>query len=91
MANEMDRPPDDMAAAATFVLRFWREWSGTTSRWRGRIEHVQSGQRAEFLEVKTLIGFLERFGVSMEADRGSREVTNGETGGGNTGSETSFR
>jgi hypothetical protein len=48
---------------ATFVVRFWREWSGTEARWRGRIEHVQSGRRADFLEVEGLLGFLERFGI----------------------------
>ena len=55
--------PAETTAATVFVVRFWREWSGAETRWRGRIEHVQSGRRAEFLEVEGLLDFLERFGI----------------------------
>jgi hypothetical protein len=47
----------------TFVIRFWREWSATGSRWRGRIEHVQSGQRADFLKPESILEFVQSFGV----------------------------
>ncbi len=50
-------------ATTTFVVRFWREWSGTESRGRGRVEHVQSGQQASFLEIEDLLSFFERFGI----------------------------
>jgi len=33
---------------STFVIRFWCEWSVSGSRWRERIDHVQSGQRADY-------------------------------------------
>jgi hypothetical protein len=61
----MDRPTAEMTATATFVVRFWREWSGAETRWRGRIEHVQSGRRADFLEVEGLLGFLGCFGIGI--------------------------
>jgi len=49
----------------TFVVRFWREWHGEGSDqaigWRGRIEHVQSGEGIAFREVRQLLTFIERF------------------------------
>ena len=53
-------------ATTTFVLRFWREWSGDAMRWRGRIEHVQSGQRRDFLCLDEMLRFLQQGGVIME-------------------------
>ena len=47
----------------TFVVRFWRETSGGELRWRGQIEHAQSGERAAFLELDVMLSFLRRFGV----------------------------
>ncbi len=52
--------------SATFVLRFWRERAAGEMRWRGRIEHVQSGETAAFLELDTMLSFLQRFGVALE-------------------------
>ena len=51
---------------STFVIRFWREWSAAASRWRGRIEHVQSGQHADFVELAGVLEFLQRLGVMAE-------------------------
>ncbi len=71
---------------STFVVRFWREQAGAESRWRGRIEHVQSGQRADFLDVAGLLGFLERFGIGAAAspgDRGENSGVGGEQAGDN--------
>jgi hypothetical protein len=51
---------------STFVLRFWCDRSATGSRWRGRIEHVQSGQRAEFVEFEGILEFVRAFGVMAE-------------------------
>jgi hypothetical protein len=34
-------------------------------RWRGQIEHVQSGQSAAFLELEAMLRFLRRFGVEV--------------------------
>ena len=52
--------------ASTFVLRFWCEWSASGSRWRGRIEHVQSGQRADFVELQSILEFVRDLGVMAE-------------------------
>jgi hypothetical protein len=53
----------------TFVVRFWRETSAGEPRWRGRIEHVQSGQSAAFLDLDAMLGFLHRFGVDVDVSR----------------------
>lgn len=49
----------------TFVVRFWREWLGAdaeqTPGWRGRIEHVQSGEGMTFRDLRQLLAFIERF------------------------------
>ncbi len=63
----MDQPPVEPTTSATFVVRFWREWAAGEPRWRGRIEHVQSGQGASFLEIGGLLKFLEHFGIGGEA------------------------
>ncbi len=47
----------------TFVVRFWCEWSQGQPRWRGRVEHVESGQQANFLVIEDLLGFFRRFGI----------------------------
>ncbi len=73
----MNQPYDGTTATTTFVVRFWREWTGGEARWRGRIEHVQSGRRMDFLGVGELLRFLERFGISAEADAASRGTTGG--------------
>jgi hypothetical protein len=49
-----------------FVVRFWREWSVAGRQWRGRIEHVQSGDSATFLTWQQMQGFVHGFGISME-------------------------
>ncbi|MGD8967605.1 MAG: hypothetical protein PVI07_08865 [Anaerolineae bacterium] len=57
MAELCPTPP-----LCTFIVRFW--WEGTVvgPRWRGCIEHVQSGESAAFLELETMLSFLGRFG-----------------------------
>jgi hypothetical protein len=65
----MSQPVGETTTTATFVLRFWREWSDAEPRWRGRIEHVQSGQGAGFLDIEGLLEFLERFGIGGAAFR----------------------
>jgi hypothetical protein len=47
----------------TFVVRFWDEWSAAGTRWRGQIDHVQSGTSARFLNLEELAEILQRFGV----------------------------
>jgi hypothetical protein len=58
--------PSGVSPASTFVIRFWREWSATAGRWRGRIEHVQSGQRADFVELEGILAFVRGLGVMAE-------------------------
>ncbi|MBC7231941.1 MAG: hypothetical protein H5T68_01675 [Chloroflexi bacterium] len=45
----------------TFVVRLWTERSATESRWRGRIEHVQSRESAAFSDVDGMLSFMGRF------------------------------
>jgi hypothetical protein len=58
MAESLPVPP-----VSTFVVRFWREWSVAGPRWRGRIEHVQSGESAAFLGLEGMLDFIRRFGA----------------------------
>lgn len=55
--------PSLVASISTFVVRFWREWSIVGSRWRGRIEHVESGESVAFVDVGAMLDFLRRLGV----------------------------
>ena len=71
MADSSPVPP-----LSTFVVRFWRDWSATGSRWSGRIEHVQSGESAAFLDSDGLLDFLRRLGVM--ADDESQTARNEE-------------
>ena len=54
----------------TFIVRFWWEAGSTEAqrlnRWRGRIEHLQSGDALSFLEARQLLGFIGRF-VNLES------------------------
>jgi hypothetical protein len=53
-------------ATATFVVRFWRETAADEERWRGRIEHVQSGKSAAFLDFESMLSFLKDFGIELK-------------------------
>ncbi|MCL7455189.1 MAG: hypothetical protein M8467_19310 [Anaerolineae bacterium] len=59
----MTQPPVPSGTMVTFVVRFWRETADGKLRWRGQIEHVQSGRQTDFLEIRDLLGFLEHFGI----------------------------
>ena len=58
--------PSGVPPASTFVIRFWREWSAAGSRWRGRIEHVQSGESATSLDLQGLLDFVQRHGIMAD-------------------------
>ena len=58
MAESSPVPP-----ISTFVVRFWQEWSAAGPRWRGHIEHVQSGESAAFLDVDGMLDFVRRAGI----------------------------
>jgi hypothetical protein len=61
----MSEPPP-APPISTFVVRFWREWSAGRSRWRGRIEHVQSGRHADFESLEGALDFVQGLGVMSE-------------------------
>lgn len=69
----MDKLPE-VPPNSTFVIRFWREWSATAGRWRGRIEHVQSGQQADFVKLERIIEFVQGFGIIIEDRNSPRQV-----------------
>lgn len=58
MAESSSVPP-----TSTFVVRFWHEWIPTEMRWRGRVEHVQSGESATFLHLDGMLDFIRSFGA----------------------------
>ena len=62
----MNQPAVSTTTTATFVVRFWRETTAGEACWRGRIEHVQSGKSVAFLGIEAMLGFLRRFGITME-------------------------
>ncbi|MFZ5809787.1 MAG: hypothetical protein ACOY16_10950 [Chloroflexota bacterium] len=61
----------------TFVVRFWWEWQeeGLEQRmgWRGRVEHVQSGEGMTFRDLHQLLAFIERFVVSWSSLLGGKK------------------
>jgi hypothetical protein len=61
MAESSPVPP-----TSTFVIRFWKEWSAAGSRWRGWVEHVQSGQRVGFQDLDRLLTFIRSFEIFQD-------------------------
>jgi hypothetical protein len=59
--------------SSTFVVRLWHEWAAEGPRWRGQIEHVQSGEAAAFLELEGMLSFLRRFGMGSD-DQGEQLI-----------------
>ena len=60
--------PPPIPPASTFVVRLWHEWTAGGPRWRGRIEHLQSGESQAFLDVEGLVAFLRLFGAGGEGN-----------------------
>lgn len=56
---------------ATFVVRLWREATAGEVRWRGRIEHVQSGETIAFLDLEGMLQFIRKFGIPINDKSGS--------------------
>jgi hypothetical protein len=47
---------------ASFIVRIWREMGGGDSasqEWRGSIEHVQSGRRTFFRDLRAITEFMQ--------------------------------
>jgi hypothetical protein len=52
-----------------FTLRLWREeLGGGETEWRGKVQHVTSGEVRYFREWPTLIAFLEQVLSGSEPD-----------------------
>ncbi len=60
--------PSRATPANTFVIRSWRERSVAGPRWRGRIEHIQSGETTIFLDVDATLDFLRRLGIIPDGE-----------------------
>lgn len=58
--------PSSIPPTSTFIVRFWCEWSAAGSRWRGRIEHVQSGESATSLDLQAITDFIQRQGIMVD-------------------------
>ena len=58
--------PSSSPPVSTFIVRFWREWSSTGPRWRGHIEHIQSGESATSLDLHGILDFLQRHGIMVD-------------------------
>ena len=58
--------PSSIPPTSTFIVRFWREWSAAGPRWRGRIEHVQSGETATSLDLQGVVDFIQRWGIMVD-------------------------
>lgn len=55
--------PSSTTPLSTFVVRFWREWTAVGPRWRGHVEHMQSGESTGFLDLRGLVRFVRGLGV----------------------------
>jgi len=71
----MSRPEAPETSMTIFVVRFWREPAAGEMRWRGRVEHVESGARANFLSLDELAGFLDQFGFGETSRRSIAQRT----------------
>jgi hypothetical protein len=58
--------PSGVPRVVTFVVRFWREWSAAGVRWRGRIQDVESGDAASFMDLGKMLQFLRGSGVMAD-------------------------
>lgn len=70
--------PSCVPPVSTFVIRFWCEWSATAQRWRGRVEHVSSGDGATFVALQDMLGFVKAYGIMPEDEVWSRVSEKGE-------------
>ena len=59
-------PASRAPPASTFIVRFWRDRSGDESRWRGQIQHVQSGECASCLDLEGMLDFIQDLGVMAD-------------------------
>lgn len=65
--------PSGVPRVVTFVVRFWREWSAAGVRWRGRIQDVESGDAASFMDLGKMLQFLRGSGVMADDESVAEE------------------
>ncbi len=65
----MQKPPQP--PLSTFVIRFWQEPGADAPRWRGKAQHIQSGEQVSFADEATLAEFIHRW-VMMRSEEEER-------------------
>jgi hypothetical protein len=63
---------------STFVVRVWCETSVLAPRWRGRIEHLQTGQGAAFQDLERIAAFIRASGAFADDRPGPSAVPDPE-------------
>ncbi len=53
----------------TFIVRFWQESEAGEGRWRGQVQHVQSGERTAFADEVALLSFIRQWVQTPEVER----------------------
>lgn len=70
--NEMDRRAEmefEQRSSHLFTLRLWREeLGGGEIEWRGKVQHVTSGEVRYFRDWPTLVTFLQQLLASSDPD-----------------------
>jgi hypothetical protein len=66
----MNQPAVSPVTIVTFIVRFWRQTTAGRLRWRGSIEHVQSGRCTHFLGADGLLRSLHQFGIGTDSQPG---------------------
>lgn len=69
MSNNHDPGPP----LNTFIVRFWPEPRVSKPRWRGQVQHIQSGERAAFAGEDALLRFIRRWVQTPESEVPQRE------------------
>ena len=69
MSNNHDPGPP----LNTFIVRFWQEPGASKPRWRGQVQHVQSGERTAFAGETTLLSFIRRWVQILKSSEEPRE------------------
>ena len=64
--NDLAEPLSPVPPASTFVVRLWYEGTAEGPRWRGRVEHLQSGESQAFLDADGLLSFVRRFAALQD-------------------------
>ena len=72
-ANQVSQEQGPPNPINTFIIRFWREVGTTRARWRGRVQHVQSGEHVAFVDEDSLLAFLRRWVRMPEEIEGAKE------------------